>query len=145
MAVEHEQSDWDVEDHFERQAYDGARQSAAIPTGVTAGAGGGAKKSPSGKGKGHGSSGTTGAYGGSGGGKTSSVGSGGGSVVGGGAAPGKGKDSLAYEAEAKRSAEAKKLDLGFPLDMSFGKAKGKAGYGAGINKIAMGCFTVIVG
>ena len=39
----------------------------------------------------------------------------------------------------------KKLDLGFPLDVTFGKAKGKAGYGAGINKIAMGCFTVIVG
>ncbi len=145
IAVEHEQSDWDVEDKFERQAYDGTREAAAVPAGVTGGASGGAKKSPSGKGKGHGSSGTGGAYGGSGGGKSSSVAGGGGSAVGGGAAPGKAKDSLAYEDEAKRPAEAKKLDLGFPLDVTFGKAKGKAGYGAGINKIAMGCFTVIVG
>ncbi|HHH30292.1 MAG TPA: hypothetical protein ENK57_18390 [Polyangiaceae bacterium] len=146
MAVEHEQSDWDVEDTFQRQAYDGSRDAAPVPSGVTGGAGGSAKKAPSGKGKGHGSSGTATAHGGSGGGKSSSIAAGGGSAVGGGAAPGKGGgDSLAYEDEAERPKEAKKLDLAFPLDLTFGKAKGKAGYGAGMNKIALGCFTVIVG
>ena len=65
--------------------------------------------------------------------------------MGGGAAPGKGgKDSLAYEDEQKRAA-VKKLDLKFPLELKFGKAKGKAGMGGGTNAIALGCFTVIVG
>jgi hypothetical protein len=62
--------------------------------------------------------------------------------VGGGGAPG--KDSSIWDEETNRN-ETPKLDLNFPLELEFGKAKGKAGMGAGINAIALGCFTVIVG
>jgi uncharacterized Zn-binding protein involved in type VI secretion len=147
FAVEHEESSWDIEEEFKRGEYDGNRIQAAAPAGVTNGAAKKAKKAPKVKGKPYGNSGTAAAHGGSGGGKASSVPSGGGAKVGGGGAPGKGggKDSTAYEDEKARAKEPKKLDLDFPIELKFGSAKGKAGYGAGINAIALGCFTVIVG
>jgi uncharacterized Zn-binding protein involved in type VI secretion len=142
IKVEHEESDWDVEDEFKRVKYDGTREDEAIPAGVTGGAAKSSDKTPSTAGSPHGS--------GKGGAKSKaqpqSPPAGGGAKVGGGAAPGKGsgKDSLAYEDEKKRK-KVKKLELKFPVELKFGKAKGKAGYGVGINKIALGCFTVIVG
>ena len=60
-------------------------------------------------------------------------------MAGGGGAPSE------EEPEDKRAEKPKKLFLDFPIELEFGSRKGKAGYGAAPNKIALGCFTVIIG
>jgi len=120
IAVEHEQSAWDEEKVFERVDYDGQRQEAATPTAATKG----------------------GAAAGGGGGSKAAGGGG----LGGGVAPGKGgEDSTAFEDEAERAAQPKKLDLDFPIELELGSAGGSGAAGGAPNAIALGCFTVIVG
>jgi len=146
FKVEHEQSDWDVEDEFQRQDYDGTREDAAEEVSLTAGPSGSPAATPNTSGEPMSGSSAS-PYGGSGGGAEGSMASGSAPAVGGGGAPGKSsnRDSLDHKDEKKRAKTPIKLDLKFPLDLKIGRAGGRKGMGIGANKIALGCFTVIVG
>lgn len=142
FAVEHEQSDWDVEDEFKRGEYDGTREEAAAPVGVTAGSA--SAQSPEADTSGSPMGGTSPSpHGGATGGDATAVPNGGGAAIGGGGAPG--KDSLAFDEEEARANKPLKLDLTFPLDLKIGKASGTKGIKPSVNKIAFGCLTVIIG
>ncbi|MBI4700712.1 MAG: PAAR domain-containing protein [Deltaproteobacteria bacterium] len=145
IEIEHEASDWDEVDEKERKPYDGKRDKVETPVGIVPSGAGAAKPKKKGKAQPYpGGESSSSAWGGGGGEAGASLPSGGGAKLGESASGGLGADAV-DQPEAARKKQPKKLDLKFPIDLKFGSRSGRAGYAPAPNKIALGCFTVIVG